>query len=277
MTFRTVLRSAALLGALAVTPAWAANHDVHLSGMSFTPSDLTIDVGDTVTFINDGGTHNVTADNGRFRCAEGCDAGGANATSGGDGKGYCGPYGGGCPPVGKPGDPSSARWTVTLPFAAAGTVGYHCEVHGRAGSGMFGRIVVQQAAPSFAIAPSITGNWYDPTQNGHGVQLEMVGNSIVTAIWFTWDNAGNPAWIVGSGAVDGNRLVMQAVRPRGGRFPPNFDPSAVNAAPWGTFTFTFSDCNTGKLDWTSTDAAFTAAGSMPLTRLTRIEGGACQQ
>jgi plastocyanin len=278
MRFSSVLRCVAFVGALFALPLQAANHDVHLggSGMAFTPGDLAIDVGDTVTFINDGGTHNVVADDRSFRCAEGCDPVTMQESRGTGTDGYCGPYGGYCPPVGKPGDPSSAGWRVTLPFNAAGTVGYHCEVHGRAGGGMFGRVVVRAAAPSFTVPPAITGNWYDPAQNGHGVQLEMVGNNVVTAIWFTYDNAGNLAWIVGSGTVDGNRLVMQAVRPRGGRFPPNFDPSTFTAPPWGTLTFTFGDCNSGRLDWTSTDPAFTAAGSMPLARLTQIQGSACQ-
>lgn len=284
------LQALVRLAALACVPAasaFAADHEVSVGGgaMRFAPSDLTIRVGDTVTFVNAGGTHNVVADDGSFRCAAGCSTDGPNRAAvgwyttlkaeGADPDGYCGPYGGyGCDDA--PGDPSSAAWRTTLTFGAPGTVGYHCEAHGGPGSGMFGRIVVEASGGGgFRIGPSITGNWYDPSQNGHGVQLEMIGETLVTAIWFTFDAAGAPAWIVGSGTVDGNRIAMQAGRSSGGRFPPNFDPAAIVARPWGTLTFTFDGCASGKVDWTSTDPAFTAAGTLPLVRLTQVQGMAC--
>ncbi|HJT98738.1 MAG TPA: plastocyanin/azurin family copper-binding protein [Rhodanobacteraceae bacterium] len=279
---------AALACLAASANAVAANHDIAVGGaaMRFAPSELTINVGDTVTFINAGGQHNVVADDGSFRCAAGCSTGGGgNRVAPGwfttvksddaSPDGYCGPYGGyGCGND-DPGAPSSSAWRTTLTFPAAGTVGYHCEAHGRPGSGMYGRIVVAPAGGAFRIGPSITGNWYDPAQNGHGVQLEMIGETLVTAIWFTFDGAGNPAWIVASGTVDGDRIVMQAGRSSGGRFPPNFDPAAIVARPWGTLTFTFTGCASGRLDWTSTDAAFTASGTLPLVRLTQIHGASC--
>lgn len=68
--------------------ARAANHTIFVGGTSssdgyggggspvlgFSPAQLTINVGDTVTFVGRGGAaHNVHADNGSFRCANGCD------------------------------------------------------------------------------------------------------------------------------------------------------------------------------------------------------------
>lgn len=287
MKLQILIRLAALACVPAVS-ALAADHEVTVGGsaMRFAPSDLTIRVGDTVTFVNAGGTHNVVADDGSFRCAAGCSTGGANRVAvgwytmlkaqGAEPDGYCGPYGGyGCGGD-SPGDPSPAAWRTTLTFGAPGTVGYHCESHGRPGSGMFGRIVVEApAGGTFHIGPSITGNWYDPSQNGHGVQLEVIGETLVTAIWFTFDANGAPVWIVGSGTIDGDRIVMQAGRSSGGRFPPNFDPAAVVAQPWGTLTFTFGGCASGRMDWTSTDPAFTASGTLPLVRLTQVQGMDC--
>lgn len=268
---------------------FAVDHRVQVGGSAngFSPAELTIRIGDTVTFTNAGGSHNVAADDGSFRCALGCGPAGGPAGAavgwfttvkrdGEEPDGYCGPYGGyGCGQDG-PGDPSSSAWSTTLTFSAPGTVGYHCENHGRPGSGMAGRIVVEPAGgPAFRIGPSITGNWYDPAQNGHGVQLEMIGETLVTAIWFTFDNAGNPAWIVASGTVDGNRVVMQAGRSTGGRFPPNFDPAAIAARAWGTVALTFASCTNGTLEWSATDPAFTPTGALPLTRLTQIHGASC--
>lgn len=119
----------ALLGALVVllavmpsSPAAGANHTVEARpNNTFSPSNLTIQVGDTVTFVNAGGFHNVEANNGSFRCAEGCDGQGGN------------------------GNPSSASWSATVTFNSVGTIAYFCEVH--VGLGMTGTIVVEQGTP----------------------------------------------------------------------------------------------------------------------------------
>ena len=249
---RQILVGVSLLVAGSV--ATAANHTVRVGGggLTFSPASLTIQRGDTVTFTNAGGFHNVVADSGAFRCALGCDGSGTGN-----------------------GNPSSAQWSAVVTFNTAGTFGYFCDAHGSPGNGMFGTIIVQGGDPPFTITPAITGNWYDPAQNGHGFQFEMITPTLVTAFWFTFDNAGNPAWLVGTGTVDGGKVVMQVNRSSGGRFPPNFNPASIVSNPWGTWTFTFTGCNAGKVDWTSTDPAFTAAGTMPLTRLTQIQGSTC--
>lgn len=41
-------------------------HTVHVASFSFSPSSLTVAVGDTVHFVFDSGTHTATADNGEF-------------------------------------------------------------------------------------------------------------------------------------------------------------------------------------------------------------------
>ena len=53
----------------AATPATAKNWHVHVGGdsLAYSPATLSIDAGDSVTFSNDGGLHNVRADNDSFR------------------------------------------------------------------------------------------------------------------------------------------------------------------------------------------------------------------
>lgn len=98
--------------------AHAANFTVSVnSNNRFSPSTLTIQVGDSVTWTNSGGIHNVRADNGSFRCANGCDG------EGGDG------------------NPASNSWSFTRTFNAPGTIAYNCEVH--AFMGMRGTIIVE--------------------------------------------------------------------------------------------------------------------------------------
>jgi plastocyanin len=112
--------------ALASASAWAVDHPVTVggSGNNFSPADLSIAAGDTVTFSYAGGAapHNVVSDPGavtQFRCANGCDGAGGN------------------------GDATSAAWSSTITFPTAGTIGYFCEIHGGpGGSGMSGTITV---------------------------------------------------------------------------------------------------------------------------------------
>src|SRR5215831_9464216 len=85
----------------------------------FWPNSLTIVTGDFVMFSNVSdyngngtfviGAHNVVADDGSFRCAQGCDGEGGN------------------------GNPSASFWYVTRTFDTAGVVHYHDEATGAAG------------------------------------------------------------------------------------------------------------------------------------------------
>jgi plastocyanin len=111
-----------------IAPASAATHIVNVGGdtpPTFAPQSINVVVGDVVTFVNQGGNHNVVADDGSFRCSHGCR---------GDAQGDTGA-------------PSTEHWVVSLTFNVVGTVGYFCEIHGAPGTGMFGTIVVQETTP----------------------------------------------------------------------------------------------------------------------------------
>ena len=104
-----------LIGSVAV----AGDHQVMVENFTFTPSELTIMVGDSVTWTNVEGFHNVSADDGSFRCANGCDGDGGN------------------------GDAASAPWSFTLTFDTPEMIAYFCEIHGGAGgAGMSGTVTV---------------------------------------------------------------------------------------------------------------------------------------
>ncbi len=227
------------------------------STLTFSPQHLTIHAGDTVTFANQGGLHNVAADDGSFRCAEGCDG------TGGDGS------------------PSSTAWSFTMQFGQAGTVGYHCEVHGAPGSGMFGTIDVLPAQSSaFSLGGYLSGQWYNPAQSGHGFSMEFTNvNNTLIAIWFVYAPDGSgPYWIYGQGQYDtgSNTVTVPAVLLTGSAFPPNFNAADVTRTPWGSMTFTFDDCSTGRVSWSSELPAY-GSGSMPLTHLAQIAGTQCPQ
>jgi plastocyanin len=106
--------------------AHAATSIVNVGGadLVFVPQSITINVGDTIAFVNKGGFHNAVADDKSFRCARGCD---------GD--------------PGGNGSPSSSNWVASVTFNEPGAVGYYCEIHGQPGKNMFGTIIVQGANP----------------------------------------------------------------------------------------------------------------------------------
>jgi plastocyanin len=222
------------------------------SNLTFSPANITINVGDTVTFKNGGGFHNVKSSSAgnAFRCAKGCDGAGGS------------------------GEPSDDAWTSVVTFNNPGSVQYLCEVHG---ASMGGTITVNGTAPGFTLGPGLSGNWYNPQQSGHGFQFEVLKDPVgfVTVFWFVFDNNGNQAWISGVGQINGNKLVMDSARRLGAKFPPNFVPTEAVGSPWGTLTFTFTDCTHGHVDWTSTDAAFTPTGSLDIERLTQVAGTTC--
>lgn len=88
---------------------------VTVSDFQFTPAQVTINVGDSVQWNNEGEfPHNVNADDGSFRS----------------------------------GDPSSDPWSYTFTFNTPGTFRYYCEVHGAPGGvGMSGTITVLGEPP----------------------------------------------------------------------------------------------------------------------------------
>lgn len=87
-------------------------HDVTVANFSFTPSQLTIKVGDIVRWTNSGGLHNVVADDNSF-------------TSGAA---------------------STINWVYEHTFNSPGSNPYYCSVHGGPGGvGMSGVITVQAA------------------------------------------------------------------------------------------------------------------------------------
>jgi plastocyanin len=249
----------------------AANIDVTVGGttsdggyyggssalLAFTPTNLTINAGDTVTFTNAGGApHNVHADDDSFMCSSGCRGDGSGAS----------------------GAPSAAAWSAKVTFATPGTFGFHCDEH--VSMGMTGSVTVNAVAPpAITIGGYMSGNWYNSGQGGQGFQIEAATNNNMVAIWFVYAPDGSAQnWIYAQGAYDttSNTVTLPAIMLTGAKFPPNFKSSDITQMPWGTITFTFSDCNTGTATWAPTMAGYTG-GTLPITRLTQIDGTSCPQ
>jgi plastocyanin len=226
--------------------------------LMFDPPDVTINVGDTVTFTNLGGVstgHNVHADDDSFRCANGCrGVGGAT------------------------GDPSPADWSSSVTFTKAGVITYHCDEH--QSLGMTGSITVNAVASAFTIKPGLSGNWSDPTasQAGHGFQFEILPNNSMLAIWFVFTpNGSGQTWLFAQGNYDpaSDTVTLPTYLSLGARFPPNFTHADDTVTQWGTMTFKFTDCNNGTMNWNSTTAGYPPTGTLPIARVTTLAGTTC--
>jgi plastocyanin len=239
----------------AAMPAPGAMHTVGIGddclGACFSPATLTINAGDSVTFIYYAdtvptGPHNVVADDGSFRCARGCDDDGGDGTPVDWGFGF----------------------GFSRTFTKPGRIGYHDEV-----SRATGEIIVKESA-AFAIGPGMTGSWFDPAQSGHGLFIQVLPANRFLAAWSAFDPFGAQAWFTGVGTYAGNTATVDmVVQPSGGRWIPSFDPARIANNAWGSLTFTFTDCNRGRVDFSSV-AGF-GSGSMELTRLTMPVGLTC--
>ncbi len=247
--FTRILIAFLLCACLAV-PATAATFNVSVTSNRFVPSSLTIHVGDTVTFTNEGGFHNVAADDGSFRCARGCDG-----VAGGDGT------------------PSAAAWTDSITFNTAGGVGYHCEVH--AGMGMVGSITIEDApASTFNLDQhGLSGSWANAATDSQGVLMTVwpdlvgPGRGSLFGGWFTFDvsAAGGQRWYTVQGDVtdSDDSATMPIYRTEGGAFDTG---QATSTAAVGQAVMHFDDCTHGSLTYTFTDGSG-RSGTIPLTRL----------
>lgn len=230
------------------TSAVAADHRVTAGGAAnvFNPRTLTINAGDTITFVNGGGVHNVVADDNAF-------------TSGA---------------------PSSS-FTFTQAFPNAGTFSYYCQVHGAPGGvGMSGSIVVNATAPSAApITGATSGSWYDPDQSGHGFLIQVAPPNLFIAYWFVYTPDGTAqAWMTGAGTYDTttNTATIEMQQQIGAKFPPLFNHGDLTSTDWGSITFTQTDCTHATVSWASKIPAYgTSAQPLPLTKIIGVNGLTC--
>lgn len=101
--------------------AFATVHQVNSGGFYYTPSELTINVGDTVVWINDGGTHDV---NGNISSISGESFGNPESFD-------------------SPSTSTVGATIYTHVFDIAGTYNYDCSVGSHALQGMTGTIIVE--------------------------------------------------------------------------------------------------------------------------------------
>jgi plastocyanin len=118
------------LAVLAAVPASAADQSVTATpGNTFSPGDVTIDLGDKVTWNNGGGVHNVDFNDGSYT---------------------------------QPPQPSASQWTVERTFDTPGVFRYQCAFHGAPMSGVVRvRDATGQVPEPVDVPPGLTASTRD--------------------------------------------------------------------------------------------------------------------
>jgi plastocyanin len=192
-----LLRLAGMVGVwvivgAAATGAGAENQTVMaLSGPNrFAPSDVTINQGETVTWTNGGGTHNVQFDDGSYEM---------------------------------PADPSGAAWTVSRTFDTPGDFTYICRQHGTSMSGVVHVVATSSGTPPPGGGPPAQepggGGSPNPGPGGPAPGGEGAALRVTLKVSDTTPLAGRLVRLSGvvSPARDGRKLQIQK-RLRGGKF-----------------------------------------------------------
>ena len=103
-----------------IEPQSVTVHEVHATTTNgFEPDDLTIQRGDVVRFINDGGAHNINAVDNSLICSEACAGDGTNFDS----------------------DPTGFPWDIYVKFEQVVDIPYFCANHENTGTGGIIRVL----------------------------------------------------------------------------------------------------------------------------------------
>jgi beta-glucanase (GH16 family) len=128
------------------------------------------------------------------------------------------------------------------------------------------------------IGPAHSGSWYNDDQSGHGFSMEFVetdSGPLAVIYWYTYDDQGNPIFLLGTGVPDGNKVDVVFESPVGMIYG-EFDPLTVSREDGGTGSFEFLDRDNAIFSYTPSE--FTAAtwghtepiNALPLVKLVGI-------
>lgn len=130
--------------------------------------------------------------------------------------------------------------------------------------------------PQEGIVACHSGTWFQPLEDGHGLQVQVLGEGDqrqLLVVWYAYLD-GAQRWMIGTGPVHGDSAVVALVSADGAQFPPAFDPDQVQRRPWGELLFTVLGPDNARIEWDSEQAGYPPR-SLDLVRLTSMLGRGC--
>jgi plastocyanin/predicted extracellular nuclease len=179
--------------------AWATNHQVAVSSNVFTPSSLTITAGDTVTWNNTSGSHNVDGRTATYP---------ANPASF-----YSG-------------SASGSSWTYSYTFTTAGSYTYDCTPH--VGFGMVGTVTVNAAAtPPTPCSDLFFSEYIEGSSNNKALEVYNPTNGTVDLSNYTVYRANNGSTTPGGTLNMSGMLASGDVYVMGNPSSSGVDPKVI--------------------------------------------------
>lgn len=133
------------------------------------------------------------------------------------------------------------------------------------------------AAPEDPPVPGLefNGSWFNQDQDGHGFSIAFGqfenGDPIAVVYWYTYDDEGNPIFLLGTGNLEGSRIEIQLQSPVGMKYG-LFDPDSVIPESGGVAVIEFTDTQNATFNYTPSEFSISRWGhsaieSLPITRL----------
>ncbi len=151
--------------------------------------------------------------------------------------------------------------------------GFPRVINGQADIGAFELNPASTPNVALTITPGMTGSWFDDTNPGQGINVEVLSGNRFLVYWYSYDN-GEPIWLTGVGTYSGKTATVEQLETfRGSQFGVNHDQNLVERSTFGSLTVTFRDCNSGTMTYNSVSGL--GSGTINLNRLTAIPGLSC--
>jgi plastocyanin len=246
---------------LAIFPlaAIAATHDVSVDDNRFTPSSITISVGDTVRWTNaaGGNPHDVTADDNSFANPEG----------------------------------TVPSFVYSRTFNSVDEIRYYCTLHGnRGGVGMSGQISVtepQTQPDPILINVAMSDAWFYPVTEGQGFFIIIwETQKLVFLSWFTYDterppdnvmaNLGEPGhrWLTALGPYEGDTALLDVFLSSGMIFDSPEPPVETEQLEGASIEIVWTGCNEAVLKYDIPSSG--VSGEIPIERIVLDNVAACE-
>ena len=138
-------------------------------------------------------------------------------------------------------------------------------------------LLVSAQAWAIDVNRYLSGSWYNPSQDGHGLSVEILPDDRAVIYWFAYHPDGSPTFIIAIGENTGNKVTADAYYNSGMKFG-EFNPADRTQVPWGSISLTFHSCSSATLQYDSTiehNGEPYGSGSIALTRLASIDGLQC--
>ncbi len=134
-------------------------------------------------------------------------------------------------------------------------------------------VATQAPSPVYAVNAGHSAMWFNESRSGEGWLLEILEDNRALGYWFTFDEQGEPRWLLGIGEIEANRIhFAELLAPVGGEFGDGFDPDSVVREVVGSASIVLTGCDSGWFEY----QAFGQTQSIDLMRLTRTLGTDCE-